>query len=160
MFDPDTSGTGHQPLGFDQWAAIYKYYMVYAIKWSFYIMSVDLGEGRVGVIPSQNIITTTPGNQQGLFEQPGGRWRFIQARSSGSTKTIAKISGYTTVGAILGVRSLDWEYHGAQFNSSPVTQCYLNVIAENEAVGQANYRCYVKLVYYAKLWSRNVLWVS
>lgn len=32
IFDPDSSGTGHQPLGHDQWATFYNHYVVLSAK--------------------------------------------------------------------------------------------------------------------------------
>ena len=32
IFDPNQTGTGHQPLSHDQWAALYKNYLVYGAK--------------------------------------------------------------------------------------------------------------------------------
>jgi len=31
-YDPNTSGTGHQPMGFDQWASFYNHYIVVGAK--------------------------------------------------------------------------------------------------------------------------------
>lgn len=32
-FDPDYTGTGHQPMGYDQWAGFYNHYVVEHVKW-------------------------------------------------------------------------------------------------------------------------------
>ncbi len=32
-YDPDYTGTGHQPLGFDQWAQFYNHYVVESVNW-------------------------------------------------------------------------------------------------------------------------------
>ena len=32
LYDPDVSGVGHQPLGFDQWMTLYNRYRVYASR--------------------------------------------------------------------------------------------------------------------------------
>jgi len=37
MFDPDHTGIGHQPLGFDQWMTFYHHYEVYSSKITFWI---------------------------------------------------------------------------------------------------------------------------
>lgn len=39
LFDPDLTGTGTQPVGFDQWAAFYNRYIVYACKIEWYLQT-------------------------------------------------------------------------------------------------------------------------
>lgn len=46
LFDPDLTGTGHQPRGFDQWAAVYDHYTV---------MSSTI---RVQAVPKQTVGST------------------------------------------------------------------------------------------------------
>jgi len=38
LFDPNNSGTGHQPLGFDQWALFYESYMVEKSRMRVYVI--------------------------------------------------------------------------------------------------------------------------
>jgi len=43
LFDPDFTGTGHQPKGFDQLAALYQRYRVYRVRWKVEVDIVSSG---------------------------------------------------------------------------------------------------------------------
>lgn len=45
LFDPDFTGTGHQPWGFDQLAAIYQQYNVYRVKIQVKVVTANYGGG-------------------------------------------------------------------------------------------------------------------
>ncbi len=57
MFDPDTTGTGHQPYGFDQWLNIYQRYVVLSTK---YTIQAGPSSDRlmVGAIAASTVTTT------------------------------------------------------------------------------------------------------
>jgi hypothetical protein len=41
LFDPDVTGIGHQPMGFDQWAEIYSHYTVLGSKMTLRLLPAD-----------------------------------------------------------------------------------------------------------------------
>lgn len=51
IFDPDHTGTGHQPLGRDQWALLYSHYRVDKVK-VFLTLATATGGGFVTLFPS------------------------------------------------------------------------------------------------------------
>lgn len=57
VFDPDKSGVGHQPMGFDQWSAFYDHYYVKSVEATVYFESVASGKG-----PSQVLLTPSRSN--------------------------------------------------------------------------------------------------
>lgn len=52
LFDPDASGTGHQPNGFDQWSTFYNHYIVVSAKITVYATLLTAGSeaGSCGVV--------------------------------------------------------------------------------------------------------------
>ena len=60
IFDPDYTGTGHQPMGFDQWAVLYNHFVVLGSKVTCrFVLDADENDpAYVGVYISDD--TTTP----------------------------------------------------------------------------------------------------
>ncbi len=55
LYDPDRSGTGHQPRGFDQLAALYSRYRVYSVKYHVVGTLTTANDALVaGVFPSNS----------------------------------------------------------------------------------------------------------
>jgi hypothetical protein len=57
LFDPNRTGTGHQPKGFDQLAALYTRYRVYQTKAqvSLIVSSFDVAPTKVVIAPSNSV---------------------------------------------------------------------------------------------------------
>lgn len=61
IFDPDASGTGHQPLGHDQWASFYGHYeVVESVITVWYIPQTDAGVGCTLRLATSSTAFTTP----------------------------------------------------------------------------------------------------
>lgn len=61
IYDPDLSGTGHQPLGRDQWSVFYNRYRVFKVSY------VITGTAMSGY---QNTLAVLPNNSATLFTSP------------------------------------------------------------------------------------------
>ncbi len=92
MFDPDQSGTGHQPLGFDQYMLLYDHYKV--ISSSIQVKALNnVSESST----NQTIMsiqldddTSTNTNIENMIEQGLTTWRVLGAGSSFTPKTLKK----------------------------------------------------------------------
>jgi len=65
-YDPDASGTGHQPAGFDQAMLLFEQFCVYSARLSVSFISNSNAAMRVGVFLSPD--TTNPGSVAELME--------------------------------------------------------------------------------------------
>lgn len=87
LYDPNISGTGHQPYGFDQLMALYNQYVVMGAR--IRIFCVTSGSTAynnpiaIGVKLSDSSSLTT-GVPYELFEQPGLRMKMINNNSVGT----------------------------------------------------------------------------
>ncbi len=59
LYDPDYTGVGAQPLGFDQWSTLFGVYRVYAMRYEVTFVSVVNLPQLVGVIETGNAALTT-----------------------------------------------------------------------------------------------------
>ena len=88
IFDPDVTGTGHQPMGFDEMAALYTHYTVVGAKFSATFISnsdsSNLGQAHCGVILEDN--STIPVDYNEIKEQQRGVSGIMKVPQSGPTR--------------------------------------------------------------------------
>lgn len=99
IYDPNRSGVGHQPLGFDQWGKFYNRYRVYGVTVRFSATNLADVPVRVGIIADNLASGVTYLSDQSKFEQPHMK-SFILGNAQGmNTRTFktffscAKIQG-------------------------------------------------------------------
>jgi len=86
-FDPNQSGTGHQPLGFDQWSSFYNHYIVLrsSIRVTFTSAAANTSGLIVGVYISDD--TTVSGDPYTLIEQGLTKYKILNATNTNSKPT-------------------------------------------------------------------------
>ncbi len=93
MFDPDITGTGHQPLGFDNWMAFYHHFEVRKSKVTFWINNGTAVEtkGTYAVLRLDSD-TTTDGvvTLEHFMEQPSTVTRYMNPSNGGGRTTVSK----------------------------------------------------------------------
>lgn len=93
-FDPDLTGTGGQPLGFDQWSTFYGYYTVLGSKIEVSSMHNGGGSGanmaRVGIVPT-NISTAFAATDREVAEEtPYAQWKHLTMAATGCGQAFQK----------------------------------------------------------------------
>lgn len=94
LYDPDTTGTGHQPMYFDNYAQVYQRYRVDYAVISATIVNIDVPSTGgtnayrflVAIDPTPNNTNQFSSNIGSMIEQnsPGIRWRYVSPTSTGS----------------------------------------------------------------------------
>lgn len=171
IFDPDFSGSGNQPYGFDQWTDIYSNYLVYGSKFTVedvpYVSGNDYSSGssdsvhQLTLYPSltSTVTNTTYGGIQ--YQQlpmiPYAKNKTIVTNSSHRKDRM--ISHYMPTGKLEGVPtnvvSADPNYF-AGAGTNPSATWYWHLLAAPMINNQAYY-CYVKvnITYYVKFFARR-----
>lgn len=159
LYDPDSSGVGHQPYGLDQWAAFYNKYRVFAVKMEVTAANSD---------PSAAVIialTASP-TQQSLFyvsrfqELPRVKTLVLSSEVGGTSSKRLKYKAYLP--KIAGLTSAQYradEDYEATFGADPADLIYgyFGVQALNSYSTSAATSCQVriKITQYAEVYDRK-----
>lgn len=96
MYDPDYTGVGHQPLGFDQMMGLYYKYIVTGCRYEVIISSTNVTATNTCVVgvSIQNAVTTSIAWTE-YAEQPGTKFQLLEGR--GGNVTRVKFIGYVDI---------------------------------------------------------------
>lgn len=159
MYDPDYTGTGHQPLGFDQIMALYSNFRVKASK--IIVRTVDNGtapsavQHEQSIVPTSNptdLVTTDP---EACKELPYAKWRIVTTHT-GRGSTVQ--SSYMTQQKIVARKLEDSIFYGsATADATSAFAWHINGQVIDESTTMANVYVYVTIIYYAEFSNRKVL---
>lgn len=110
LFDPNRTGVGHQPRGFDQISPMYEHYTVIGAKLTATFMSEGDETGKasnyvLGVLVDNSASLTNP-DQQGLFEDPRYRYTLVNGNASSGALSGGSVVSAVSIKKFLGVPSL------------------------------------------------------
>jgi len=143
IFDPNRSGTGHQPYGHDTFATLYNRYRVIACSW---VISVYNASSPIRLAAQPANEELSPVSVSEVCENP--RTKFIIQYPGGNTNLLkGKISIPSLVGRTKQQYMADDRYQ-ATFGSNPLEAAILNVFTANtNDIAQDNTICTVTLRY-------------
>jgi len=143
IFDPNRTGTGHQPYGHDTLQTLYNRYRVIGCKWvlNFYNSANMV---QVATQPANEVLSPTGGFSE-LAENPRTRWK-LQVPGGSATPIKGSISLPSLVGRSKGQYMADDRYQ-AQFGSSPTELAILNVIGAAINGSGVDINCTITLTY-------------
>jgi len=135
LYDPDVSGTGSQPYGFDQLCSATSFYNRYKVNRAYLcIRAINLGTAPayIDVLPyyANTFPSTGTGTHDFMKEIPGNRTMLCTSNASSSTcKMVCKaIPGY--IFGLSKVHTATSEVLTAQYNQSPAAQAYFLINTE------------------------------
>lgn len=128
-FDPDFSGGGLQPLGFDQYAQFYGRYRVVKTRIELSFGSRTAGEPiNVGMYTAAQSTLPAVATAWRIQPTPGCRYKMIEGPTGGPS--IALLKSSVKMAQVMGVTSS--EFHNdmdfaALFSASPARVAYLHI---------------------------------
>lgn len=148
LFDPDSTGIGHQPMGFDQYMAFYQRYTVHGckIEVSFTSFSSD----------TRTFVSLRPVSATGTFltsaspimEQPDVTYAMIG--SNVNSPSTVNLSSYMNLSKFFGEKLTEDEYEGTT-SGNPPTLALWDITAVEYSVNAIQLDCLVELTYYVTL---------
>lgn len=155
LFDPRNAVGGHQPLGFDQMAALYDKYIVFGMRYDIQVYNDSSSPVDFAVV-WKNVSTTTT-NFELLQERPYSDLHLISGNNAGRAKQ--RFRGYMSVAKMHGVAkkviNTDDKFNST-VTSDPSLMLYLHLyqIAHDGATSVfLDYM--VKITYYACFYDRK-----
>lgn len=128
VYDPNLTGIGHQPYGYDQLVDLYNRYRVFKVDYAISAYNTDSANNYsvIAAVPANETITVSGGVSE-LMENP--RARYITQAPQASLKVLrGSISLPSLVGRTKAQYLADDRYQ-ALATSSPAEQAVLNVMA-------------------------------
>lgn len=151
LFDPDFTGAGAQPLGFDQFAALYGRYAVIHSKYEVTFANTTSLPVRIGFFLSPQ--STVPSAAATWSSQPFGKSTSLGAIGSG--RDVVILRGSTNLFSELGVTKRQYQDEAdfsATTSANPLRVLYLHVFTHAmTAAGNATVAAFVKLSQTAEL---------
>ncbi len=157
LFDPDVTGAGAQPLGFDQWMAFYAKYRV--ISSSITVRANNLRTVEpvmLNLVPSRDSALLTDVSE--IAEQPYSTKKIMSPRAGGNDTV--RLNNHLSIAKFAGIRSVNYD---TQYSGNSSTnpdrpffwQVYFTVV---DGVGlEINATFQTEIVYTVELYNRNPL---
>lgn len=150
LFDPYVALGGHQPMFFDQYAAMYRRYTVMGIAYQLEVVIDQASSGPLFVTVTPSGVGVSSTTLSVARERPGTRECCVTTSNRGRMK------GYMSVAKLLGVnrrKLLTDDQYSAAVTANPSQMCYLGLQAWNPS-GTAAIIAHVslRLIYYCRFY--------
>lgn len=150
LFDPDVTGVGHQPVNFDQFAAMFEKYQVYRCEVK---VSTIVSASQQIFGASLNDFATTNADPSVYTENGQTQWKLLDNAGSGQAR--GDITMDVDIAACQGMTKAQFladDVFRADFGTSPAENIYLHVWLCDLASGDPGASaCWIELRFHAVL---------
>lgn len=155
IFDPNRTGTGHQPMGYDQWANFYGRYRVIRVRVQVAFVNANTAvpiQCTISATNSTTALTLLSGS-----EQPYSATTLLSTRAGMDTATLTRTYNLHDI-----VGKTPLEYQGsdldqAQIGASPGELAILHVNVASIDGSNITYQVVVRLYFTVELFDANEL---
>jgi hypothetical protein len=165
-FDPDITGVGAQPLGYDQWSSFYLRYRVLASSIEVNLATPDIttnDQGIVRAVVTPSNTSTTFTNLSAAAAQPYAKQRLLNG-VSGGVGPFAPIRSSMETDLIMGVTKqsvMSEENYGAAVSANPAELWYWHIsLATADLASTSTVACFGSVHYLVDFYDRSLLSLS
>lgn len=161
IYDPNRSGVGHQPLGYDQYKLLYNRYRVYGVTARFSATNLADVPVRIGIIGDNLSSGAIYLSDESKFEQPHMK-SFILGNAQGmNTRTFKTFFSCAKIQGSPKARYNSDNQFQAQWLSSPLEQICAHVVASSlDGSTALNVMWDVHFIYHIEAFDRITLSLS
>lgn len=147
LYDPYVAVGGHQPMFFDQYAAMYRRYVVYGIAYSLDIVTDQTTNGPLFVTMVPSGVGATPTTISLARERPGTKETTVSHGYKGRMK------GYLSASKMLGVsrrKLITDDQYSALVSANPSQMAYLTLNVWNQTASSISCYVSIRLTFYCR----------
>lgn len=133
LYDPNYSGLGHQPLGFDQMMLFYDHYTVIGARARINFSNTDGSNPQTVALKLSDEFTVNP-DLQNTFENGDTRWTTLSPSDGGQASKTLTIN--YSAKKFFTKNVLGDDLHQGNVSTNPAENCYLHVIAAGADIAQ------------------------
>lgn len=154
LYDPDYTGAGAQPLGFDQLCTLYSRFIVFGSAIKVTIVNMDTVPVLVNL--AKSYLPTSFTNAVTAAERCDSKTRYIGP--AGSNRDTVVLKSFAKTGTVLGYKDVEDEDGLAHSSSTnPSQQWFWHVGVENDDAGNLSVNMVVELKYYVLMTNKTHL---
>lgn len=155
-YDPDYTGVGSQPYGFDELTAVYHSYRVLSSKISVYVYTTTAATTtpKINLFLWPDVVSATPtytdpSDLRALHNCKNITFNFESQNAQGGKKKLSHYCSTRKLYPGLSMRDADWT---AAFNENPTKQWYWHVLTDtSDVAADTTIKMDIKVVYYIQL---------
>ena len=132
LHDPDETGLGHQPMGYDFWQQLYRHYTVIGSK-----ITVTASTRATAAVYDDDLVFGIRVDNNGSFstttwtkfaEQPNTKWAYYSSGKTGGRQLATLSKKWSAKKWFSQKNVLSDDELGADFESSPTVEAYFNLL--------------------------------
>lgn len=161
LYDPDITGVGHQPYGYDQMASLYSNYVVQSVSIQARFLTIGGSADMCCILAltGQYPVSTTGLTVDAVAEKSGITTKTLTA--SGVNRTVIidvpQVALHRTLGLSRAQYDNEINTYGAVVSASPNTQSIVRInVASYNGTASEDATCQLTIVYRAKFYNRVV----
>lgn len=155
-FDPDITGSGHQPQGFDQYAALYQRYVCRGSAIKVSVNSNTAGSNYIFSVRPTSDVNDFSSNMSVEVEKSYVKWKV--GTQSNPARPIKMYRSTAKMEGVPNLKTLISDDYSAPFTANPTALWYWIVSASNaDQQTTTNFNYYVEVTYYVEFYDRKTI---
>lgn len=154
-YDPDYTGAGHQPYGYDQWCAATTFYDKYRVHSSKVVVKfINFGTDPMYSSIYPTLDPSAPAGIDEVEEVPYSHVKHIGVKGAGNS--IAFMRSHMFTKKMFGLKTIVPEdSYAADYQHDPANVWYWSLYTQSGSITNLTYTFAIKITYFVEFWNRN-----